>query len=42
LRVTPDFTVERAREMFAAWENAVGSQEFAEYMEALRTAGLPE
>ena len=42
LRVTPDFSVERARKMFAAWENAIGPQEFAEYMEALREAGLPE
>jgi tetratricopeptide (TPR) repeat protein len=42
LRVTPDFTVERARERWVAWENAVGSEEFAAYMEALREAGLPE
>jgi len=42
LRVTPDFSVERARQMLAAYENALGSEEFAEVMEALREAGLPE
>jgi adenylate cyclase len=42
LRVVPDFSVERAREMTAAWENAVGPEEFAEHIEALREAGLPE
>jgi hypothetical protein len=42
LRVTPDFTVERARGIFAAWENALGPEEFAANMEALREAGLPE
>jgi hypothetical protein len=40
--VVPDFSVERAREMTAAWENAVGPEEFAEHIEALREAGLPE
>ena len=42
LRVVPGFTVERARVMFQNSENAVGPQEFAAYMEALRKAGLPE
>jgi adenylate cyclase len=42
LRITPDFSVARAREMVGAWEKAVGPEEFAAYMEALREAGLPE
>jgi adenylate cyclase len=42
LRVTPEFSVERARELMAPYENALGSAEFEEYMAALRAAGLPE
>jgi adenylate cyclase len=42
LQVTPDFSVERARVTFQNAENAVGPEEFAAYMEALREAGLPE
>jgi adenylate cyclase len=42
LRVNPDFTVARVSGTAAAWENALGPQEIAAYMEALRKAGLPE
>jgi predicted Zn-dependent protease len=42
LRITPDFSVATAREMGAGFENAIGPEEFAAYMEALGEAGLPE
>jgi adenylate cyclase len=42
LRITPDFSVERAIEMLAGYENAVGPKEFGAYMDALAEAGLPE
>jgi adenylate cyclase len=42
LRISPDFNVARARALAGGWENAIGPQEFAAYMEALRKAGLPE
>jgi adenylate cyclase len=42
LRINPDFSVARARELYAGWEDAIGPQEFAAYREALGKAGLPE
>ena len=41
LRITPDFSVRRASALIAPYEQTLGSQEFAAYMEALRAAGLP-
>ena len=41
LRVVPDYSVERAGVFLRPYENALGSQEFAAYQDALREAGLP-
>ena len=41
LRVNPDFDVDRAEAMFPNAEQVFGTQEFAEIVDALRTAGLP-
>ena len=41
LRVREDFTVQEAIELMAGAERAIGSEEFAQFMGALRSAGLP-
>jgi adenylate cyclase len=40
LRVREDFTVQEAIELMAGAERAIGSEEFAQFMGALRSAGL--
>ena len=42
LRVVPDLTAERAMELIPGLERIVSSEEFAQYLDRLRKAGLPE
>ncbi len=41
LRVRADFTAQEAIDLLPGLERAIGSEEFAQYADALRKAGLP-